>query len=295
MFFFSVPHALGWHAGAQEQAEPPQLCVKLGDFGLSIFSHQQSPEVPSSECEHRIPRQNSAGVGTFTYAAPEQIYGSKYNSSVDIFALGVMLVESFSAPFSTAMERLTVLSKARKGSLPPHFEKQHPAIAEAARLCLANPEDRPTAEELLNHSAFQRALPFLRSSLANLYFNLSVPAPVETDSRSVSRLTNTNTNPVSKLQEMFGSHPCHSTPDCFRSSTQASVAASSFDSPPAFASLVHSASADFQHIHSAAEDVEVLRLQLKQQQETIHRLQLQLRDRDSELGVHHAQMRTYSI
>jgi serine/threonine protein kinase len=71
--------------------------VKVGDFGLSRESSE-----PSASSEE--PRDDwlgsgdagedfSAGIGTRAYASPEQQKGSNYDSSTDVYSLGIMLFE----------------------------------------------------------------------------------------------------------------------------------------------------------------------------------------------------------
>lgn len=46
----------------------------------------------------------TGGVGTATYAAPEQLKGNSYNEKCDMYSLGILLFELFH-PMQTAMER----------------------------------------------------------------------------------------------------------------------------------------------------------------------------------------------
>ena len=82
--------------------------VKIGDFGLSresvkgVIDDKPSSEnlvafdQPSAKNIERSTSgdvENTAGVGTYLYASPEQISGRDYDASTDIFSLGVMLFE----------------------------------------------------------------------------------------------------------------------------------------------------------------------------------------------------------
>ena len=49
----------------------------------------------------------------------------RYDNKVDIFALGVILVESF-LNFGTASERARVLPEVRRLNLPDEFKNDHP-------------------------------------------------------------------------------------------------------------------------------------------------------------------------
>lgn len=91
----------------------------------------------------------SMGVGTFLYTAPE-VVTSSYGTPCDIYSLGILLVEIFSA-FGTGMERIHVLKALRKnGSLPAEWEAAHPIQAKLARQMTALvPEERPTCSQLL--------------------------------------------------------------------------------------------------------------------------------------------------
>ena len=77
--------------------------VKVGDFGLSRTSSDNNGAQASDEDE-KIPAPSilkindhgdiTAGVGTRSYASPEQMKGgSEYDSSTDIYSLGIILFE----------------------------------------------------------------------------------------------------------------------------------------------------------------------------------------------------------
>jgi serine/threonine protein kinase len=128
---------------SQLPSQPPFLELAPGPgAGRGQFSHANPPR-------QRV--DNTRGVGTALYAAPEQMTGSAVNGSADIFSLGVIIVELFCV-FGSGMERIIVLSNARDGHLPQHFTQSHPEISALARKCLERePSLRPSAHELLDH------------------------------------------------------------------------------------------------------------------------------------------------
>jgi serine/threonine protein kinase len=95
--------------------------VKVGDFGLSRESASGSMDEDDYGIEvDRPPRKslgadedNTAGVGTRSYASPEQMNGSDYDSSTDVYSLGILLFElcypMYTVRFVFSVCRSTVL------------------------------------------------------------------------------------------------------------------------------------------------------------------------------------------
>lgn len=156
-------------------------CLKIGDFGLSrteaaiaaglasddgstaaagtipttasgnpdplegaIVPRRRNPPQASEEC-------HTTGVGTASYASPEQLQGRRYGVRSDLFSLGLVLLE-LCCCFTTTHERADAFQSMRQadGSAPPHLAKRSPAVAELCELlCRTVPEERPSAEEML--------------------------------------------------------------------------------------------------------------------------------------------------
>ena len=111
--------------------------TRIGSFGTtsSIYGMNKS--------------SRSTGIGTLSYCAPEQISGEMYNEKVDVFSLGILIIELFTK-FDTRMERVKVLADARRGIMPHALQKIYPFHADlAARLVNHNPSIRPSASEVI--------------------------------------------------------------------------------------------------------------------------------------------------
>jgi serine/threonine protein kinase len=91
---------------------------KIGDFGLATILNSKNDSF-----DHL-----SLGVGTITYASPEQLDEESiqiYNEKTDIYSLGIILFELL-VPMRTGMERALKLSDLRKGILPQDFIAARP-------------------------------------------------------------------------------------------------------------------------------------------------------------------------
>ncbi|CAM9426927.1 unnamed protein product, partial [Discosporangium mesarthrocarpum] len=143
--------------------------LKIGDFGLSTMTEAgraeddadvaaqaeaedplpTSPASPTSSGGSRDSGDHTTGVGTASYAAPEQLEGRRYGLEADMFSLGLVLLE-LCCPFHTGHERSDAFKALRAGSAPQGLAERDPALAALAeRLCHVNPLERPTAEEAL--------------------------------------------------------------------------------------------------------------------------------------------------
>ncbi|KAG6935669.1 p21 (RAC1) activated kinase 6, partial [Chelydra serpentina] len=121
---------------------PPLTQVKLSDFG---FCAQISKDVP----------KRKSLVGTPYWMAPEVISRAPYTTEVDIWSLGIMVIEMvdgeppyFSDSPVQAMKRL-------RDSSPPKLKNSHktsPVLRDfLERMLTRDPLERATAEELLDH------------------------------------------------------------------------------------------------------------------------------------------------
>uniref|UniRef100_H3D5R6 Eukaryotic translation initiation factor 2-alpha kinase 1 n=1 Tax=Tetraodon nigroviridis TaxID=99883 RepID=H3D5R6_TETNG len=126
--------------------------VRIGDFGLAckdiLMEGQNNTTSSSSASSH------TTGVGTFVYASPEQLKGSRYDSKSDMYSIGVLALELFQ-PFGTEMERACTLESLRDGKIPDSFSQRWPVLTKyIVKLTNQDPSVRPTASQLLQSELF---------------------------------------------------------------------------------------------------------------------------------------------
>ena len=144
--------------------------VKVGDFGLAtddIFN-SLSPCVEIGEPFFGSPNStytglvrtastlsdHTTGVGTSTYAAPEQLDSSVYNTKSDIYSLGVILFELFQK-YDTEMERYRSLGDLRKRVIPERMRTFWPVHVKYVELMTSdNTEERPSVKDILSGELF---------------------------------------------------------------------------------------------------------------------------------------------
>lgn len=95
----------------------PDGRVKLLDFGAVRLLH--GPDAPSEGTEF---------VGTFHYAAPEQILGRPVDGRTDLYALGVLLYRMLSARRPFEGEVAATIARQHLNEPPPPLEPQVPGI-----------------------------------------------------------------------------------------------------------------------------------------------------------------------
>ncbi|PKY45000.1 kinase-like protein [Rhizophagus irregularis] len=97
-------------------------------------------------------KSRTTGVGTITYASPEQLAkpSCPYNEKVDIYSLGIIFFE-LHFPFSTGHERVRVLKDLRNGILPKGFVERFPKEAAFILWMMAeDPDKRPNSKQILD-------------------------------------------------------------------------------------------------------------------------------------------------
>ncbi|TPX71470.1 hypothetical protein SpCBS45565_g01126 [Spizellomyces sp. 'palustris'] len=107
---------------------------------------------PRRQSKTQSESDRTAGVGTVTYASPEQLRPSlstPYTPASDIYSLGIILFELLH-PFATNMERARSLQALREGAMPEKFIEEYPEEA-GWIFCMMrmDPTSRPGAGEIL--------------------------------------------------------------------------------------------------------------------------------------------------
>jgi len=154
--------------------------VRLGDFGLakdagtmpipasgddtSAAAASTNASAPALAMLAAEPESHTRGVGTPTYASPEQIGGTQYGIEADIYALGMVLAELL-FPVKTHMERVLLFESIRNGAVPPAADPIYPEAEDLMlKMTSFDPYERPTSAELvalLRQRAPEPPLPML--------------------------------------------------------------------------------------------------------------------------------------
>lgn len=157
---------------SQQPQQPQQLeelLPKIGDFGLVTDPNSTFLEATGDATSGHEPDRDdmTIGVGTTTYAAPEQLSRREYDEKADIFSLGIVFFELLN-PFTTAMERALALRDLKeKQTFPPLFLRRHPKEAALIWSCLArDPSMRPSAWELAESELLEHDINDLLGKLA---------------------------------------------------------------------------------------------------------------------------------
>ncbi|CAJ0606363.1 unnamed protein product [Cylicocyclus nassatus] len=134
-----------------------KLRFLLGDFGLACEHHEVENEImkeTGDAVSFRV--KHTSGIGTRTYAAPEQLNSGTYGPAVDIFGAGLILFEVYSV-FYTSMEKLEAFGIVRERKTKDTFIERFPSLFKdwpsmAHRIfdmTEMDPSRRPTAAHLV--------------------------------------------------------------------------------------------------------------------------------------------------
>ncbi|KAJ9446147.1 eIF-2-alpha kinase GCN2 [Diplonema papillatum] len=137
--------------------------IKVGDFGLAAVSEDTAALLgPSNSMLGTVqgPQtvENSSGIGTPLYCAPEQEHQSSYTNKVDEYSVGIICFEMFSG--FTEMERIRRIPEFRKtGKVPADWPgRRHPHLVEVVEsLAALSAEKRVSAAEIIERGFLPKA------------------------------------------------------------------------------------------------------------------------------------------
>jgi len=136
--------------------------VRLGDFGLATTVGNIASRRPGDICGaagsqlHLQNELHTQGVGTPSYASPEQLAGKNYGAQVDMYPLGVILAELLN-PVQTNMERALLLEGLQERKMLTAGKNSTGASDLALMLTSPEPNDRPTAAHLASFLSCESA------------------------------------------------------------------------------------------------------------------------------------------
>lgn len=96
-----------------------------------------------------VAHPHTVGIGTASYASPEQVKSRNYGVTADMFSLGLILLELVSC-FETEHERLHNFQECRNQRLARWIQENYPEIGSMILACTRDdPDQRPSAKSLL--------------------------------------------------------------------------------------------------------------------------------------------------
>ena len=148
--------------------------LRIADFGLARALSEAAWTEPGDGL-----------IGTARYAAPEQARGGRVDGKADVYALGLVLIESATGTVPLTRESTVETMMARVDNPVPVPDELGPLQPILTRMGLVDPADRPTAAEVERELlAVARQLPVP----APLPIEVHEPAPVVSDSGEVTVL-----------------------------------------------------------------------------------------------------------
>ncbi|KAJ3128636.1 Eukaryotic translation initiation factor 2-alpha kinase [Nowakowskiella sp. JEL0407] len=184
---------------------------KIGDFGLVTVDSDYSPSINTNTTQsiytssitpsspEKTPtltsktagtnfssQERTAGVGTSTYASPEQLdprMAQQYTTKSDMYSVGILLLELL-YPCQTVMERAKMLKSARdKKELPESVVRLWPREAAIILALLSDdPERRPTAQQIVEYGLLNLPNPdeaaYTETAIIPPQQTASIPIPI---------------------------------------------------------------------------------------------------------------------
>ncbi|KAI9564513.1 hypothetical protein GHT06_008252 [Daphnia sinensis] len=127
--------------------------VLIGDFGLAVLGFTSEPNGSALSTARPVgTRAATRGVGTHTYAAPEQLTSRESYAKSDIYSLGIVLLELLN-PFETDMERYKTIENLRaRCEISEEVKRKWPKMAMlVTKMISRDRELRPSAAEIISY------------------------------------------------------------------------------------------------------------------------------------------------
>ncbi|GIX86461.1 eukaryotic translation initiation factor 2-alpha kinase 1 [Caerostris extrusa] len=116
--------------------------MKVGDLGLATLAPCAAGPKPNRP-------DLSSGLGTLPYAAPEQRQTTTYDAKVDMYSLGIILIELL-MNIGTVMHLSRVIDHIKKNEFPPEILRKWPEYVPLVENLLSDPSKRMTSRQTLN-------------------------------------------------------------------------------------------------------------------------------------------------
>eukprot|EP01119_Soliformovum_irregulare_P022499 TRINITY_DN770_c0_g1_i2.p1 TRINITY_DN770_c0_g1~~TRINITY_DN770_c0_g1_i2.p1 ORF type:complete len:585 (+),score=148.97 TRINITY_DN770_c0_g1_i2:112-1866(+) len=143
---FECDQSIGSSSSSISDIDDDLFDARADDPGCDVDAHA---EVECDGCS-----EHTVGVGTATYAAPEQMNHHRYDFQVDIYSVGIILFEMYNV-FTTGSERIQVLKNLKMGIIPIEFSRRFPDQSRMITWCMSqDPKKRPTARQILSDVIF---------------------------------------------------------------------------------------------------------------------------------------------
>jgi serine/threonine protein kinase len=139
------------HHGPTDSELERQIILRSSDTTKTTATRTTSNVIVNFNKQQHQNEPMTVGIGTASYAAPEQIRSKHYGTPADIFSLGLILLE-LSCDFATQHEKLHNFQQCRDHQKISYYHllNHYPDLAATILACTRpNPQDRPTAQELL--------------------------------------------------------------------------------------------------------------------------------------------------
>jgi serine/threonine protein kinase len=148
------------------QFEPPELFVKLCDFGLSKLLKED--EYLKTYC----------GTGRYTAA---EVFTGKYTKSVDIWSAGVVTYELIKRlPERLEEDDQTAWSKKIRGAVD-ELNRRDPMSQILKKMLSLKPNDRPSAEHCLQERWIQSSQPSYQKDASSTEYFIAVESGQSTE------------------------------------------------------------------------------------------------------------------